>query len=71
MVDYFYNAALNIDVKGFVRKDSAADLINAIKAVSRGESFISPQLSAFLIERSRQSETFVQNTPSINSLTPT
>jgi len=67
-----FNAALNIDVKGFVLKDSAmADLINAVKAVSRGESFISPQLSTFLIERSRQSETFVQKTPSINSLTPT
>src|SRR4051812_35405924 len=34
-----FNAALNIDVKGFVLKDSAmADLINAIKAVSRGEN---------------------------------
>ncbi|MBX7173633.1 MAG: hypothetical protein K1X72_21875 [Pyrinomonadaceae bacterium] len=51
-------------------KDSAmADLINTIKAASRGKSFISPQLSTFLIERSRQSETFVRNTPSINSLT--
>jgi len=67
-----FNAALNIDIKGFVLKDSAmADLINAVKSVSRGESFISPQLSTFLIERTRQSETFVQNTPSINSLTPT
>lgn len=67
-----FNAALNIDVKGFVLKDSAmADLINAVKSVSRGESFISPQLSTFLIERTRQSEVFVQNTPSINSLTPT
>jgi DNA-binding NarL/FixJ family response regulator len=67
-----FNAALNIDVKGFVLKDSAmADLINAVKVVSRGESFISPQLSTFLIERTRQSQTFVQNTPSINSLTPT
>jgi DNA-binding NarL/FixJ family response regulator len=67
-----FNAALNIDVKGFVLKDAAmADLINAVKSVNRGESFISPQLSTFLIERRRQSETFVQNTPSINSLTPT
>lgn len=67
-----FNAALNIDVKGFVLKDSAmADLINAVKAVNRGENFISPQLSTFLIERTRQSQTFVQNTPSINSLSPT
>lgn len=67
-----FNAALNIDVKGFVLKDSAmADLINAVKAVSRGENFISPQLSTFLIERTRQTESFVQKTPSVNSLTPT
>ena len=67
-----FNAALNIDVKGFVLKDSAmADLINAVKSVSQGENFISPQLSTFLIERTRQTESFVQKTPSVNNLTPT
>lgn len=67
-----FDAALNIDVKGFVLKDSAmADLINAVKAVSRGENFISSQLSTFLIERRRQSQAFIQKTPSVNNLTPT
>ncbi|HVE59849.1 MAG TPA: response regulator transcription factor [Pyrinomonadaceae bacterium] len=67
-----FNAALNLGVKGYVLKDSAmADLINAVKAVCAGQNFISPQLSTFLIERRRQTEIFAENTPSINSLTPT
>jgi DNA-binding NarL/FixJ family response regulator len=67
-----FNAALNINVKGYVLKDSAmADLINAIKTVSRGQNFISPQLSTFLIERNRQSELLTESTPAINKLTPT
>jgi DNA-binding NarL/FixJ family response regulator len=67
-----FNAALNIDVKGFVLKDAAmADLINAVKSVNCGESFISPQLSTFLIERSRQKETSTEDEPLINKLSPT
>lgn len=67
-----FNAALNLGVKGYVLKDSAmADLINAVKAVSLGQNFISPQLSTFLIERSRQSELLAQQTPAISKLTPT
>jgi DNA-binding NarL/FixJ family response regulator len=67
-----FNAALNIDVKGFVLKDSAmADLINAVKTVSRGDSFISPQLSTFLIELSRQKESLTDDKSAISKLTPT
>jgi DNA-binding NarL/FixJ family response regulator len=67
-----FNAALNIEVKGFVLKDSAmADLINAVKTVSRGQNFISPQLSTFLIERSRQTDLLTEKTPAISKLTPT
>lgn len=67
-----FNAALNIDVKGFVLKDAAmADLINAVKAVSRGQNFISPQLSTFLIERTRQKEAATDDELLISKLTPT
>ena len=67
-----FNAALNLGVKGYVLKDSAmADLINAAKAVSQGQNFISPQLSTFLIERSRQTDLLTQSTPAIHKLTPT
>jgi DNA-binding NarL/FixJ family response regulator len=67
-----FNAALNLGVKGYVLKDSAmADLINAVKAVSFGQNFISSQLSTFLIERSRQADSLMQKTPAISKLTPT
>jgi len=55
-----------------VLKDSAmADLINAVKAVSPGQNFISPQLSTFLIERNRKSNLLTENTSDINKLSPT
>lgn len=47
-----FNAALNIDVKGFVLKDSAMeDILNAVKTVSSGESFFSQSLTKFLLKR--------------------
>ena len=67
-----FNAALNIGAKGFVLKDSAMeDILNAVKAVSRGESFISPALSTFLIKRANSAAKFEKNNPSIKNLTPT
>jgi DNA-binding NarL/FixJ family response regulator len=47
-----FNGALNLGVKGFVLKDSAMeDIIEAVKTVRAGESFISPTLSGFLLKR--------------------
>ena len=67
-----FNAALNLGVKGYVLKDSAmADLINAVKAVSLKQNYISPQLSTFLVERSRQTDLLTQSQPAISKLTPT
>lgn len=68
----FFNSALNLGVTGYVLKDSAiTDLINAVNTVISGQNFISPQLSTFLINRNRQTETLTQDTPSIKNLSPT
>jgi len=49
------NATLDMGVKGFVMKDSAAnEIINCIKAVEAGQSFFSPALLDFLIARRRR-----------------
>lgn len=65
-----FNAALNLGVKGYVLKDSAAaDIINAVRAVARGEEFISPSLSPFLFNRSRRSSALAEHKPSLNDLT--
>ena len=67
-----FNAALNLGVRGYVLKDSAmADLISAVKAASAGQNFISPELSTFLIERHKQTDSLAQEVPGINKLTPT
>lgn len=47
-----FNAALDLGVKGYVVKDSAAnEIIGCIKAVAAGQSFISPVLSGHLLNR--------------------
>lgn len=67
-----FNAALNLGAKGFVLKDSAMeDILNAVKSVVRGENFISPALSTFLIKRAHSAAKCEQNNPSVKDLTPT
>jgi DNA-binding NarL/FixJ family response regulator len=67
-----FNQALNLGVKGFVLKDSAMeDILSAVRAVSRGENFISPALSTFLVKRARSAGEFEQNNPSVKVLTST
>ena len=47
----FVERALNLGVKGYVLKDSAADeIIQAIKAVYKGEYFLSSRISNFVIQ---------------------
>jgi DNA-binding NarL/FixJ family response regulator len=63
------NSALDLGVKGYVLKDSAAaDIISAVKAVIAGENFISPAISKYLVNRSRRS---AERASSLNKLTPT
>lgn len=67
-----FNAALNLGAKGFVLKDSAMeDILNAVKAVCKGENFISPALSTFLLKRANSAAKFEENNPSVKNLTPT
>src|SRR5205085_6734299 len=52
--EQFLNAALDLGVKGFLVKDSAAEeVIDCINAVVNGQEFISPQLTSFLLKRLR------------------
>jgi DNA-binding NarL/FixJ family response regulator len=67
-----FNRAMDIGVKGYVLKDSAiGDIVASLKAVAAGQNYISQPLATFLVNRSRRLATFVQQTPSINDLTPT
>ncbi len=47
----FMKKALGLGAKGFVLKDSAVtDIVTAIKAVRRGQSFVSPAMMSYLIK---------------------
>jgi len=65
-----FDEALQVGAKGYVLKTSAqTDIVECIKAVSRGESYISSALSGFIIERRRQAESLVEHKPSLSDLT--
>jgi DNA-binding NarL/FixJ family response regulator len=67
--EQFLNAALDLGVKGFLVKDSAAEeVIDCINAVVNGEEFISPQLTRFLLKRLRASPA---KSSQLDQLTPT
>ena len=67
-----FNEAMDAGVKGFVLKESAVtDIIHSIRAVAAGQHFISPQLSSYLINRSRAAALFVRQKPNLQNLTQT
>jgi DNA-binding NarL/FixJ family response regulator len=50
----YFNEALDLGVKAYLLKDSvASELIDALKAVTQGDFYISPVISKYLIERNR------------------
>lgn len=63
------NSAIDLGVQGYILKDCAiAEIEAAIEAVHKGNSYISPKLSTYLINR-RKSEKRFHN--ELESLTPT
>ncbi len=67
----FLNAALDLGVKGYLIKDSAAaDVITCIKTVVEGREFISPQLTGLLLKRVRRAASLVEHSPGFESLSP-
>ena len=65
----FFNAALDLGVRGYVLKDSAsAEIVNGIKAVAAGHSYVTPLLTDYLLKRSRHDAHAAQQT-GLGSLT--
>lgn len=66
-----FNAALDLGIKGYVLKDSAMpEIIDCIKAVTNGLSYISPQLSTLLINRGSRIQNTRQDKSLLSCLTP-
>ena len=67
-----FQAAMDLNVRGYVLKDSAADeIVAAIKSVANGRPFLSPAMSAMLLNRRRRSDELAKEQPGLDSLTPT
>lgn len=50
----FFNAALDLGVQGYVLKDSAiTEIVSAIRAVAAGQSYVTPALTDYLLNRRR------------------
>ncbi|MBS1796536.1 MAG: response regulator transcription factor [Acidobacteria bacterium] len=67
-----FNAAMDLGVGGFILKDGAVtEIVDCLKTVLRGQPYISPQLSAFLLNRNRTAAEFRRQNPALEKLTPT
>ena len=67
-----FQAALDLGAKGYVLKDSAVtDIVAAIKSVAAGQHYISPQLSSYLLKRSKSVAELNARKPGLEDLTPT
>jgi DNA-binding NarL/FixJ family response regulator len=64
------NRALDLGVKGFVLKDNAVEnIIDALEAVARGEHYLSPTISGFLVQRRSRAESLLAKKPGLEDLT--
>jgi DNA-binding NarL/FixJ family response regulator len=63
--------ALDSGLDGYVVKDAAVtQILDCVRQVHRGQSYISPELSPLLVARRRRTEALAVATPGLASLTP-
>src|SRR6185436_2129004 len=66
-----FNAAMDLGVKAYVIKESAADdILAALEKVDQGETFISPSISDIGKRRSNRVQELLLSKPQIEDLTP-
>jgi len=66
-----FNLAMDRGVTGYILKENAVtDLIQGILAVARGEVFLSPTISGYLLRRRDRHETLRGSLPGLAQLTP-
>ena len=65
-----FNQAMNLNIKGYVLKENAAEeILSCIASVAAGEPDVSPSLTAFLLRRRNQTDTLASKTPGLGDLT--
>ena len=69
--EHYLNAALDLDVRGYVLKDNAiTEIVDCVRAVAAGAEYISPTLSSLLIRRRTRATSLVEQKPALEQLTP-
>jgi DNA-binding NarL/FixJ family response regulator len=65
-----FNRAMDFGVKGFVLKENAVeDILNGIAAVAKGEHYLSPSISGYLVRRRDRSDALAAQKPGLEDLT--
>lgn len=68
----YFNEAMDLGVQGYLIKDNAVtDLLNCLQTVAKGQYYVSPFLSDYLVRRSQRQASLNAQTPSIAQLTAT
>ncbi|MBN2508590.1 MAG: response regulator transcription factor [Verrucomicrobia bacterium] len=66
-----FNAAMDLGVKGYVLKESAVtDILDAVRSVKAGHTYLSPTLADFLIARRAGADALRAKKPGLDQLTP-
>ena len=72
MDEGLFNEALDLNARGYVLKDTAiSDLLQCVRAVLAGGSFISTQLTSLLLKRRHAGAGLLRQNPGLGDLTPT
>lgn len=67
-----FNQAISLGVKGYVLKRNAAnEILDCIATVARGEAYICPVLTDFLLRRAGRAESLERQKPGLSLLTAT
>lgn len=65
-----FNHAMNIGVDGYVLKENAgSEIISCLVSVARGEAYVSPLLTGFLLRRRGRAEKLATHRPGLSDLT--
>jgi DNA-binding NarL/FixJ family response regulator len=63
--------AMDLGGKGYILKESAlVDIVNGVRSVAAGRPFVSPSMTAALLERRVQAQALERTTPALGELTP-
>ena len=70
MDEQAFNHAMNLEIQGDVLKENAAsEIVRCLVSAARGEAFVSPSLSAFLLRRHGRSAALSGLKPGLQDLT--